>query len=379
VSASSLHRRGAPFGQDRPRACRVSLAAPGREARGETAPDPRPGARLLSRFATLLGSAFAVVLVVVLATRTGSAPGAGSASGAVAQVGVDARAGALPFAVGLRVVRLIDRTRTIRLPDRRVEPRALLTYVRYPALGPSSGGDRAAAPAARPGGPFPLIVFGHGFAVTPALYSRLLRAWTRAGYVVAAPVFPLENANAPGGPDEADLVNQPADMRFVITRLLAASARPGTPFSGLIDPARVAVAGHSDGGETALAVAYDRGFRDSRIRAAVILSGASLPGGGRFVFPRRSPPLLATQGSADTINPPTLTRAFFDLAPRPKFLLTLIGAAHLPPYTDEQPELGVVERVTIAFLARYLRTGGSLEKLVAVGSVHGVARLESVP
>ncbi len=74
-------------------------------------------------------------------------------------------------------------------------------------------------------GPLPLIVFGHGFAVTPAYYFRLLRAWARAGYVVAAPVFPLENANAPGGPNESDLVNQPRDMSFVITSMLTQRER----------------------------------------------------------------------------------------------------------------------------------------------------------
>ncbi len=73
-----------------------------------------------------------------------------------------------------------------------------------------------------PGG-FPQIVFGHGFAVTPATYYLLLRAWARAGYVVAAPVFPKENAQAPGGPDESDLVNQPRDMSFVITCMLVAA------------------------------------------------------------------------------------------------------------------------------------------------------------
>ena len=86
----------------------------------------------------------------------------------------------------------------------------------------------------------------------------------------------------------------------------------------------------------------------------MILSGAEIPGVGGFDFPRPSPPLLATQGTADTINPPGLTYAFYDIAPPPKFLLTLIGAPHLPPYTDEQPQLGIVERVTIAFLDRYL-------------------------
>jgi len=281
------------------------------------------------------------------------------------------------FAVGLRIVRLVDTSRSIRLPDGTRVPRTLVTLIRYPAVGAPGSSDVRGAPPARADGPFPLVVFGHGYAVTPSIYARLLRAWTRAGYVVAAPIFPLENEHAPGGPNESDLVNQPADVRFVITQLLAANATPSSPLDGMIDATRIAVAGQSDGAETAFAVAYDRPFRDARIRAAVILSGAQLSG-ARFAFPKRSPPLLATQGSADTINPPALTDAFYAPAPRPKFLLTLLGAAHLGPYADEQPQLGIVERVTIAFLDRYLKQG-SLHGLIAAGTAPGFARLAAAP
>lgn len=187
----------------------------------------------------------------------------------------------------------MDRSRLIRLPGRPPEPRRLVTVVRYP--------EHAAAP-------FPLVVFGHGFAVTPAYYFRLLRAWAQAGYVVAAPVFPLGNAHAPDGPDEADIVSQPRDMSFAITRLLAVSAGRAGPLTGLIDHRQVAVSGQSDGGETALEVAYDRHYLDRRVRAAIILSGAEIPGVGGFDFPAPSPPLPATQGTADTINQPRYLR-----------------------------------------------------------------------
>jgi dienelactone hydrolase len=278
------------------------------------------------------------------------------------------------------VLRLVDTSRSIELPNGTSEPRTLLTYVRYPALGPPGKTDLPNAPAAGADGPFPLVVFGHGFAVTPTLYARLLQSWARAGYVVAAPVFPLENANAPGGPNESDLVNQPADIRFVISRMLAASSAGSGPLAGLLDPTGIAVAGQSDGGDTALAVAYDLRFRDPRVSAAVILSGAEIPGIGGFAFPPGSPPLLATQGTADTVNPPSSTNEFFDAAPRPKYLLSLIGAEHLPPYSDEQPQLEIVEHVTTAFLDSYLKhRPGALARLVPLGSVPGTASVLAEP
>jgi len=303
---------------------------------------------------------------------------AGIVAGLVGRDAGATRTAGPPFAVGFSVLHLVDHTRLVALPGGGSEPRPLVTYVRYPALGPRSGTDRQGAPPASADGPFPLVVFGHGYAVTPVVYGRLLRAWTAAGYVVAAPVFPLENANAPGGPDEADLVNEPADLRFVITQLLAAAATPGNPLQGMIDPSRIAVAGHSDGAETALAVAYDHRFRDPRVRAAVILSGAEISHTGRYLFPPGSPALLAVQGTADRLNPPQFTYAFYDVAAQPKFLLALLGARHLAPYTYEQPQLGIVERVTIAFLDRYLKTG-PLQALVTDGTVPGIAELAANP
>lgn len=279
------------------------------------------------------------------------------------------------FAVGIRLLKLIDRSRRIRLPNGGSTERPLLTYVWYPASGAPGRGVRGAAPPARDPGRFPLVIFGHGFAVTPERYAQLLQAWTTAGYVVAAPRFPLSNAQAPGGPDEADLVNQPADMRYVISRLLSASAAPSGPLSGLIDPSAIAVAGHSDGGETALAAAYDTRYRDPRVDAALILSGAELPGPG-FTFPARSPPLLVTQGTADGTHPASFSIAFFELAPRPRYLLTLLGAGHLTPYTAQQPQLAVVQRVTVAFLDRYLKRRP--DTLPGIQTA-GVARLEARP
>jgi dienelactone hydrolase len=277
-------------------------------------------------------------------------------------------------------VTFVDHSRAVQYPGQAPQPRKLVTIVRYPARGPSSRSDLIDAPPARAAGPFPLVIFGHGFAVTPAIYAALLRYWARAGYVVAAPIFPLGNENAPGGPNETDLINQPRDISFLISELLAANTVRGGFFDDLIDPRRIAVSGQSDGGDTALSAAYDSQLRDRRIRAAVILSGAEIPGVGGYDFPAPSPPLLATQGLADTINPPGLTYTFFDAAPPPKYLLTLPGASHLGPYTGEQPQLAIVERVSTEFLDFYLkRVRGAFARMLAAAHRPGIAALQADP
>jgi dienelactone hydrolase len=242
------------------------------------------------------------------------------------------------------VVRFVDHSRVAHFGDGTSGPRVLVTYVRYPARGH---------------GPFPLIVFAHGFTLTPQTYAPLLDTWARSGYVVAAPVFPVENANARGGPDESDLVNQPGDMSFVVSQLTASTS----PLHGLIDPKRIAFAGQSDGAETAFAASYDRRYLDRRVDAAVILSGAAIPG---FAGPARSPPLLAVQGTSDPINRPINTVAYYRLAHRPKYLLWLLGASHLPPYTTRDKWSVVVDRATTAFLDHYLR-GAPLRPLIPPG------------
>jgi dienelactone hydrolase len=332
---------------------------------------------------SLIAGVLAAVVLSILLASGGAAPrrhGASHPQGTTGTVATVRRPIPSSFAVGLRVMRFTDSSRTIELPNGAKTPRTLLTYVRYPAQGAPGRTDLTNAPAASADGPFPLVIFGHGFAVTPTLYARLLQSWARAGYVVAAPVFPLENANAPGAPNESDLTNQPQDVRFLISRMLATAGVGPSPMAGLIDPTRIAVSGQSDGGDTALAVAYDPPFRDPRVGAAVILSGAEIPAVGPFTFPIGGPPLLATQGTADTVNPPSLTEAFFAAANRPKYLLSLIGAEHLPPYSAPGPQLEIVERVTVAFLDAYLKHRPSaLPRIISLGSVAGAASVTAAP
>ncbi len=258
--------------------------------------------------------------------------------------------------VGQTSLPLVDTSRQAR-----GGPRVLTTSVWYPAAA---------------GGPYPLIVFAHGYNVTPVSYAPLLQSWAQAGYVVAAPTFPLTNSGAPGGPDESDVVNQPADIRFVIDQLLAANTKPG-PLAELIDPNKVGVAGHSDGGITAAAVAYNTCCRDPRISAAVVMAGAEMGVPGGSYFPPGSAPMLAIQGDADHSNYPQNSRQLYDDdGAGPKYLLDLPGASHEGPFMQSDPAADLVQRATVDFFGRYLKTG-TVSQLVHDASVPGLGSILS--
>ncbi len=253
-----------------------------------------------------------------------------------------------------------------------LDPRTLLTDVRYPlAAGPAA----AARPAA---GPLPLIVFGPGFMQCDAPYSALLRAWASAGYVVAAVNFPRSDCLTGAAATESDLVNQPADVSYVITRMLRLSAGHGF-LAGRLSPHEIAITGQSDGGDTVAAIAANTCCTDHRLAAVAVLSGAQWPAmPGRF-FAGRPVPMLFTQGSADTVNLPGCSAAMYhaDRA-RDRYYLDLFGADHTGPYWGVNSYERIVARVTLAFFDRYVlgqASGGPAMR--HYGNVPGTAALYS--
>jgi predicted dienelactone hydrolase len=231
------------------------------------------------------------------------------------------------LAVSSITVALADPSRPTVSKGQTIAPdRALTTELWYPT---------------RPGR-WPLVVLAHGFAVGPAPYEHLCRSWAAAGYVVAAPRFPLTDAAVAGSSlDEADVPNQSGDVVFVVRALTG----PTSTVATRIDPARVAVAGHSDGGETALAAAR----ATPSLRAVIAMSAAPVAASDGH-----NPPLLAIQGDADPINPPADGYAVYEMAKPPRFLLRLLGGGHLPPFDGTTVYQPIVERVTIDFLDRYV-------------------------
>ncbi|MHB8438665.1 MAG: alpha/beta hydrolase family protein [Acidimicrobiales bacterium] len=229
--------------------------------------------------------------------------------------------------------------------------RELPTTLWYPAA--ATSGAAAGAPDVR-AGPFPLVVFAQGYDISLDAYYPLLRAIASAGIVVAAPVFPHTEPTDPSGLDESDIVNHPADLRYVIGTLLGLAAQPGSVLSGLVIPGGVGLLGHSDGGDVIVAVGANSCCRDSEVKSLAVLSGAELASFGGTYFSGPAVPLLVVQGSADTINPPGCSVQIYDSAPVPKFYLDLLGASHEPPYVDAGTDQDVVVRTVVDFFASTL-------------------------
>lgn len=238
-----------------------------------------------------------------------------------------------PYPVTATTLALVDPSRSTITEGRTIATTRTLTTLVWAPVGT---------------GPWPLVVFGHGYKVGPGPYAALLKAWAADGYVVAAPEFPLEDEFVAGADlDENDLDNEPGDLRYVIDAMVGS----GTGLTARIDPNRVAVAGHSDGAEAALAESIaPPPAGEPAIRAVIAMSASPLSGISRLT----NPPVLVTQGNADLINPFAKGQATFAQARSPRYFLTLIGGGHLPPIAAGSAWLPTIIEVTEDFLNVYV-------------------------
>ena len=229
----------------------------------------------------------------------------------------------------------------------------------YPTPGDPDAPAMPDAPPDRAVGAYPLVVFVHGFDVTPAYYEELLRRWASAGYVVAAAAYP-------GGGDDYGL--QFTDTSFLITKLLQlAGGAPGSDvLAGTVDAQRVGVAGHSNGELIAYGLGFMQCCRDPRVKSVVSLAGNL---GNVLDYPIQRDngvPILHILGEADELQPygAAIQWDRDNLTP-PRWSVSLVGGTHSPPYrSPSSPHFEGVVAITTDFLDGTLK--GHPEKLAAI-------------
>ena len=209
-------------------------------------------------------------------------------------------------------------------------------------------------PIDKQNGPYPLVMFVHGFGVTPSTYAALLSRIARAGYVVVAPTYPILSGQPAGPSDTVGWTDLWPDTWFVTTQVLDLSAAGSGVLGNLIDPQRIAVAGHSDGGYVAFGDGYQPFRLDPRVRA-VVSYAASFAYAGSYQPNGR--PILHVHSDTDEYNPYDEAVAWdaANLQP-PKTVMTLVNGTHLDPYTNPaDPHFSTLVGVTIAFLDAELK------------------------
>ena len=260
--------------------------------------------------------------------------------------------------VGARSYDWVDRSRNTPANGnyRARAGRELVTTIWYPAVGSPSTIAHWGATPDRTHGPFPVILFAHGHAGEPAAYKGIITNWVSRGYVVVAPAFPLSRARALGGPTYDDVLNQPGDLSYVLTRVLADNADPDSWMHGLLDPRRVGAVGHSLGAWTVLGLVGNKCCRDRRVKAAILLASELAPAFKTKFFTSPAPPLLFVHALRDNVTPYMYGQRAYAAATAPKYFLTVLGD-HLQPYWGPATPLGAtVVAVTNEFLDRYVRS-----------------------
>jgi predicted dienelactone hydrolase len=117
--------------------------------------------------------------------------------------------------------------------------------------------------------PYPLVVFSHGFAMSPILYSTLVEHYASRGYIVLAPEHREAFDESLDGFWKA-LVDRPVDITRTIDYAQQLT-KPGAALAGMIDMNSIAVVGHSYGGYTALAAGGARfDFAAYKTRCAAV-------------------------------------------------------------------------------------------------------------
>jgi len=201
----------------------------------------------------------------------------------------------------------------------------------------------------------PLIVFAHGSNGHPDKFTKLLGSWAEAGYVVAAPAFPLTNATVAGADQSiGDVRNQPGDLSFVLTEVLDLARDRKSPLHRRVDRKKIGVGGLSLGGATTYGAVFTECCGDDRFVAAQVLDGLVLsvgddPSTGQPVLDGRVP-LLVVHSDTDPALPYALATAAVTAAAPPVWFVTLHGASHASQFENDVTDYDVIgTQITIDF------------------------------
>lgn len=173
-------------------------------------------------------------------------------------------------------------------------------------------------------GPYPVVLFSHGFAGFPEQSADLVTHLASWGFVVVAPDHVERSLDGQLGV-AAKGVTPREDPEVLSASLDAALALGDSPLTGLLDEARVAVAGHSAGA----GAAYREASAEPRVQAFIAHSIGNRTEEGEKPPPVPDVPGMVMAGTDDGIIPFPASQEVFDGMVPPKYFVSIEGAGHL--------------------------------------------------
>jgi len=175
-------------------------------------------------------------------------------------------------------------------------------------------------------GPFPLVLFSHGytsFRDQSTFLTTHLASW---GFIVAAPDHLERGLSAVLGSPPAVKMTDTAVLRATVDLLRAENAKPASLLSGRVKKGKIAVTGHSAGGFAAVAFGAQPDVATYIPLSAGAASGSDT---GQTVSSLPKKPSMFVTGAADKVVPLTEVQPTFDQAPAPKRMVVLGNEGHL--------------------------------------------------
>jgi dienelactone hydrolase len=257
-----------------------------------------------------------------------------------------------PYAVGITTLDLGDRIAYVFYPadpSRLGEGTRMTSYDAadaFPAsfrslvpsqLVPTIAIDATRAAPVATDGPFPVVLYSHGFGSYPEYSSLHLIQLASWGFVVAAPDHLERDIAAVAAGTAADGTTDVRDLRATLARLR--TENESGPFRDALDLDHVAAEGHSSGGAAAARIAYDPGITtfigqapDVPVSTSPDASATDIAAALATQAPPAKPSMLLV-GERDSAVPPAGVEAEYSWLAGPKWL-AVIGRAGHNSFTD---------------------------------------------
>ena len=181
-----------------------------------------------------------------------------------------------------------------------------------------------ADPPASSKGPFPVVLFSHGYGGERLYYSSLLAGIASWGYVVVSADY-LERglaAQALQSKARPSATDDTAIMDASLTAVEHASSDPSSPLASSVDATKVAAVGHSAGGGTAF----------NALAAPALKTAVGWAPVGPTGTPSSKPVMLIVAKGDNVVTPASVKKTYQALT-GPKVLVEISGAGH-NTYTD---------------------------------------------